>query len=587
MHANSSTPPRLRPESPRSGLCGLGLLPAALVVVVLSGAACSPRGPEAGTLAEYEGGSVTADELEQALLSLPPAARAIEPAARDESYRDILRRLAMRELLIEQARSLDLLADAELAEQWEESRKQIIVSTFVQSEIDVAQPTSEQVREFFEANRRAFDRPERREVYHLFLRPEVGESRDALKARLELLRDRALAGEPFPMLARQYSESQLRSGDGALGWVLPGQLAPKLNDIIFGLEEGVPSEVLMTPSGAHLFYAARVVAAESASFEEARPNARRQVQQRLQAEAINAFLEDQNAPAEDFVPDPGELRALLAGGDPNAIVLRVGDFTLTAEGLLERLEETRRPADTNNPELADRLLQSIAQRERLGARAESSDVARDPATLETLELAEANFLFAAMQRRAVLDRIDGEPGKLETFFERERGRFAGPLRLRFERLVVPLSRESGRVMSELERSRPRLLAGELTLAELAASVGGTAEEPAWKTLESLLDEGGATRRQLVALQAGGYSEATSNGREIELFHLLERSAPEMPAFEEVREEVREAYLLANGEKLYEALVDESLAAAGFEISSENLKQFLEEATGIERSADAG
>jgi peptidyl-prolyl cis-trans isomerase C len=550
-------------------------------------AACRSPAPEPGILAEFEGGSVTVDELERALLSLPPGARTVTPETRDERYRSLLEQLAMRELLIAEARSLDLLATPEVAEQWEETRKQIVVAAFLRSQIEVVQPTPAQVREFFETHRQEFDRPERREVYHLFLRPKEGESAAALKARLELLRDQALAGAPFPILAREHSESQLRSADGSLGWVTPGQLAPKLNDIVFGLEEGVPSDVLMTASGAHLFYAARIVAAEAATFDEARPIARRQLQQRLQGEAVNAYLETQEAGAEDFVPDDGELRALMAGGDPNAIVLKIGDFILTAGDFLQRLEEAGGPAQGNEVERAPRVLQSIAQRERLWTLAQSSGPAGEPATLEALTTAETNLLFTAMQRRALFDAIDSQPDALAAFFERERARFAGPLRFNFERLVVPLAADSGRVMSELERSRGRLEAGELSLAELADHVGGTVEGPTWKTLESLLAEAGRTRRELTALQAGDYSAASSNGREVELFHLLERSAPRLPELEEVRDEVREAYLQAHGEKLYEALVDESLAAVGFEIHEENLEQYLQQAAGVDPAPEEG
>ena len=110
--------------------------------------------------------------------------------------------------------------------------------------------------------------------------------------------------------------------------------------------------------------------------------------------------------------------------------------------------------------------------------------------------------------------------------------------------------------------------------------GGSVEEPVWKTLEDLRSEGGNTRALLAAVPVDGFARPVSNGREIELIHVLDRSVPEAPALESVREEVKEAYLQANGVRLYEELVADWLQASGFRVVDENLALFAEQAVGL-------
>ncbi|MCZ6725981.1 MAG: hypothetical protein O7A98_01345, partial [Acidobacteria bacterium] len=252
-----------------------------------------------------------------------------------------------------------------------------------------------------------------------------------------------------------------------------------------------------------------------------------------------------------------------------------------AGDLLERLDiEVRRRPGRNQQEVAHGLLVSLAHRERLAKRAFEAGLEQEEALRENLDAARDRLVFGAMQRRELLARIEQDPDALKSFFARESGRFAGPLRLRIERLVVPLGRDSGAAMAELEAALDALAIGDVSLAQLAERVGGSVEEPVWKTLEDLRSEGGNARTRLAAVPVDGFARPVSNGREIEMVHVLDRSAPEVPSFESVLEEVKEAYLQANGVRLYEELVTERLQASGFRVVDANLALFAERATGL-------
>ena len=572
MRANWWPMPHLRPS----------------VVVLLVGGllACSQPAadpdPVGDTLARFEGGSITAERLNQAILALPAESRPKDPAEREAWYEELVRRLAIHDLLVAQGRRDGLPAEPEIAERIRETHKQMLGSAFIARQIVVPAPGAEEEKQFYEARGDALRSPERREVLHIFLRPAPGESRDALRARLEALRARSLAGEPFALLAREYSESQLRHDDGVLGWVTPGQLPPRLNDIVFGLEEGVPSEVLMTESGAHLFLASTVVAERMPSLAEARSEIRRSLYLEGQNEALAAFLEAHERAPGDFAPSAEELSALLAGGDPAALVQRVGDWTLTLGELLERFDSRRRgqrrPGSEGDQLFA--LLESIARGERVYQLALAAGLAEQPEMQQALAAAEDDIVVMEMQRRKLLDRLTADPEVVRAFFEERKRRFAGPLRLRVARLAVPVGAGSGRILRRLEEAGPGLRSGEETLEALAARVGGTVHEPEWRSLADLRAEGGRLRGRLAAVPEGGFSEPVSTGREIEIFHVIERSEPEVPEFESVRDAVHAAYLQIHGEALYAAFVEDELAQSGFEIVPGSLARFAAQAAGV-------
>ena len=135
-------------------------------------------------------------------------------------------------------------------------------------------------------------------------------------------------------------------------------------------------------------------------------------------------------------------------------------------------------------------------------------------------------------------------------------------------------------MRQLDDAIPSLVSGDETFEALAARVGGVISDPRWETLAELRTEGGRLRGRLAAVPVGGFSEPVSNGREIEVFQILERSDPEVPDYESVRDAVHAAYLEAHGEQLYASFVEDELARSGFEIVPGSLTRFAERATGL-------
>ncbi|MEW6353922.1 MAG: peptidylprolyl isomerase [Pseudomonadota bacterium] len=90
-------------------------------------------------------------------------------------------------------------------------------------------------------------------VRHILIRTnEITSDQDA-RTRLEQLKQRVEGGEDFAALARSNSEDGASAvNGGSLGWVNPGDLVPRFEEAMNGLEPGQVSEPIQTQFGWHL-----------------------------------------------------------------------------------------------------------------------------------------------------------------------------------------------------------------------------------------------------------------------------------------------------------------------------------------------
>ncbi len=88
---------------------------------------------------------------------------------------------------------------------------------------------------------------------HILIRTDETTSDREARIRAEQLYQRIKGGEDFAMLARANSDdkaSAIRGGD--LGWVSPGDLVPKFEEVMNRLQPGQLSEPFRTPFGWHI-----------------------------------------------------------------------------------------------------------------------------------------------------------------------------------------------------------------------------------------------------------------------------------------------------------------------------------------------
>lgn len=234
---------------------------------------------------------------------------------------------------------------------------------------------------------------------HILLRipPDAtSEQRDSVAQEAEALRARAVAGEDFAELARQYSDdtgSAARGGD--LGRFGRGQMVGHFEDAAFALGVGEISGVVETPFGFHII---KVEERDQPSMDDLGPDFRDRALADLQQARIEAYVDSlvagrnieavdgADAMARDLANDPDRELSSRAASRPLA---RYDGGAVTAE---EYQAVVRRSAPRDRARLAnmskeetDQVLESLASNEIVMEDAEQRGITVTAAQRDSME----------------------------------------------------------------------------------------------------------------------------------------------------------------------------------------------------------
>ncbi len=136
----------------------------------------------------------------------------------------------------------------------DEVRNQLLKEKFIQSRLEKVRVSSGEVKQFYEANRDSLpSKPAGVRLAHILLSTMPGQAtRDSILAYANQIRQKALDGEDFALLARTYSEDPGASEGGDLSWFARGAMVPAFESAAFALQPGQISEVVETEFGYHI-----------------------------------------------------------------------------------------------------------------------------------------------------------------------------------------------------------------------------------------------------------------------------------------------------------------------------------------------
>lgn len=131
--------------------------------------------------------------------------------------------------------------------------KNEIINRQVRNKVNV---TAEDVERYYQLNAKKYTTGDRVRLRHILLSLPEGappeREKEAMRKAREI-HDRALAGEDFAKLARDYSEGAGAKDGGDIGWVTRGSLLKEIEDLAFNrLSVGAVSEPVRTSLGIHL-----------------------------------------------------------------------------------------------------------------------------------------------------------------------------------------------------------------------------------------------------------------------------------------------------------------------------------------------
>jgi hypothetical protein len=209
------------------------------------------------------------------------------------------------------------------------------------------------------------------------------------------------------------------------------------------------------------------------------------------------------------------------------------------------------------------IVRALETRELLYLQCLEAGCDRGPRVAERLARLESETLVQHELRERLLQRAKGDRVRLEEYYARNRNRYLEPVRWRLSRVTVPLGPDPAARMRRLESAVADLDAGAVTLEGLAAELDGAVESLGWTSLPTLRVEVGVLRRLLPELEEGSHTPPYRTERGLEIVRCDERLSPAPVALERVESAVVADLVEHEEQALYEALVEELLAARRF------------------------
>ena len=193
----------------------------------------------------------------------------------ETAWVEAARALAVRELLLQEARRAGLAADPLTDETGRaEIEDDALIRALLEEQVEPAEAGEAECRRYYDANIDRFRTPDLFEAAHILIEPE-GSDAQAWNAALQ--RARAIVSEigddpaAFAAAARAHSGCTSAQQDGSLGQIRRGELVPEVQAGLEGLTEGMTArEPVRSRFGWHILRLHRRIAGRTLEFDMVR-----------------------------------------------------------------------------------------------------------------------------------------------------------------------------------------------------------------------------------------------------------------------------------------------------------------------------
>ncbi|AJE03240.1 peptidylprolyl isomerase [Geobacter pickeringii] len=146
--------------------------------------------------------------------------------------------------------------------------------------------TDDDVEEYYESHRKEFHAPLKVRMSHILIRLKEGDSRTQAEETLKRLRSRAVVGEDFAALAREFSQCFSRDRGGDLGYFSPGELKGEMEKATFSLPKNGVSDVVEDRFGLHLVKVTDIQPERDLPYTEVSDRIREDLRRRRTADEV-------------------------------------------------------------------------------------------------------------------------------------------------------------------------------------------------------------------------------------------------------------------------------------------------------------
>lgn len=535
----------------------------------LGASACSRSREPSNVVARFDDVAITIDDVDAYILALQPKQRPKPGEDLESWYRTAIRELAVAAQLERDARTAKVDTEPNFIDARDDAEKVLALRMCVGALRPALESiTDEDLANAYAAAAKSLPRPERRNVYHLFIRRTVGGTLAQARARAVALRDRVLAGESFVRLATSSSDSETRHHQGSLGWIVPGGLPEPFGSIVFGLQEGVPSEPLVTDDGVQMFYVSTILPAHTPALDEVRRELATSIVKKRTDEAIAELEAKVTRPEGSIVLDRAGLEAVMKSGKADAVVLKLGNQSMTFGELRARTRRAIAQTGTKgNPlEILWRQLQTLTRAELLHSRCLDEKLVQRDVLDHRMRAWQRDTLVNMQRQRALERRVAERTDALQRFYESNVGDFSEPARWHVRLLRLPRDEHASNVMARLERAS----ASSDDLDRLHEELGGAIEDLGDIDLIELRRVNAELPALVAPVKPGALSAPFHGESFLAIASVVSRTAAQPKPFAQVQDKVIGSYVAHHRAELYRELSDAMLAARPLEIRPDAL-----------------
>jgi len=179
-------------------------------------------------------------------------------------------------------------------------QRDLTIRKYVDERITAAIAVSDaDSRAFYDQNPDMFAGTDSVHALHIILLSHEGDTDQQKKdrrAQLESIRQRAIGGDDFGTLAREYSQDNVAQNGGDLGYFPRGMMVKSFEDAAFALKKGQISGIVETQFGLHLIKCLDKKEARTIPYDEAKTSIDMMLKQRsLSAELQNRLQKSRDA----------------------------------------------------------------------------------------------------------------------------------------------------------------------------------------------------------------------------------------------------------------------------------------------------
>lgn len=147
------------------------------------------------------------------------------------------------------------------------------------------------IQTFYDENKERFYQEDQVHLRLIQFNRAEGDTDEALRAKAQPVLDQLKAGASFIDLARLYSQDPRRTKGGDWGWQRKSDLRKEFADVVFTLEKGQTSNLIVMPEGAFLLFVEERKFAGIQPLDEVRDQIERMLVQQYARQAQERWLE--------------------------------------------------------------------------------------------------------------------------------------------------------------------------------------------------------------------------------------------------------------------------------------------------------